>query len=340
VTAVSPRAYAEVADAMLPPLFALEAASCRETYRAALVALAERDERVVCVEADLGGQRNAFQERFPDRYFNFGLAEANMMTAAAGLAATGLVPFVHTMASFAVARACEQVKLDVAYQRANVKIVTSYGGIAGGAFGPTHHATEDLAIVRALPGMTVINPADAVETVEALIAAAGESGPWYMRLGRDPTPIVHRDRSGFRRGRAAVLRAGADVTLIASGQSPVPMAVAAAERLGGQGIAAGVLNVSTLKPLDADTIGSAIRATVATVTIEEHNVIGGLGSAVAEVIAEQGHGRLVRIGLPDTFVDQGGTYPMLLAQYGLSVDAVVAAARGLLGRIPAREEEK
>ncbi|HZN16716.1 MAG TPA: transketolase C-terminal domain-containing protein [Micromonosporaceae bacterium] len=315
---------------ILAGLYAADVASCREAYRATLVELAAADERIVCLEADLGGQRNSFQARFPDRYYNFGLAEANMVSAAAGLAATGLVPFVHTMANFVVARACEQIKIDVAYHQANVKLVASYGGIAGAAFGPTHHATEDLAILRALPGMAVVNPADAVETVEVLVAAATQDGPWYVRLGRDPTPVVHRQASGFRLGTAGVLRAGTDVTLVASGQSPVPIALEAAERLAEEGIAAGVLNMSTLKPLDTAAVAAMVRASGAAVTIEEHNIIGGLGSAVAEVVAELGYGRLVRLGVPDTFVDQGGTYPVLLARYGVSVDALVAAVRRLL----------
>jgi transketolase len=319
---------------LLPALCEAESASCRAAYRTALVALAAQDERIVSLEADLGGQDNIFQQAFPDRYYNFGLAEANMVSAAAGLAATGLVPFVHTMASFVTARACEQVKLDIAYHQANVKIVATYGGIAGAAFGPTHHATEDLAIMRALPGMVVVNPADAVETVEALIAAAAQPGPWYIRLGRDPTPIVHRAPGGFRLGAASQLRSGTDVTLLASGQSPVPIALQAAERLVGDGIAASVLNVSSLKPLDVAAVGTAVRSTRAAVTIEEHNIIGGLGSAVAEVIAEQGYGQLVRLGLPDTFVDRGGTYPALLAQYGVSVEAVLTAVRTLLVQRP------
>jgi len=325
-------AATEVADLLLPALCAADTASCRDAYRAALVALAARDERIVCLEADLGGQNNAFQQRFPDRYYNFGLAEANMVSAAAGLAATGLVPFLHTMASFVVARACEQVKLDIAYHRANVKIVASYGGVAGAAFGPTHHCTEDLAILRALPGMAVVNPADAVETVEALVAAATQDGPWYVRLGRDATPVVHRQPAGFRLGRAGVLRTGTDVTVIASGQSPVPMALAAAARLAEEGVSAGVLNMSSIKPFDSAAVAAAVRDTGAAVTIEEHNIIGGLGSAVAEVVAEQGYGRLVRVGVPDTFVDQGGTYLDLLAAYGVSADAVVTACRTLLKR--------
>ncbi|HET6214016.1 MAG TPA: transketolase C-terminal domain-containing protein [Micromonosporaceae bacterium] len=335
-SAVAP-VHAEVADELLPALCAADSASCREAYRATLLALAALDERIVCLEADLGGQSNSFQRQYPDRYFNFGLAEANMVSAASGLAATGLVPFVHTMANFVTARACEQVKLDIAYHRANVKIVASYGGIAGASFGPTHHATEDLAILRALPGMAVVNPADAVETVEALLAAAVADGPWYVRLGRDPTPIVHKRPAGFHLGTAGVLRTGTDVTFVASGQSPVPMAVEAAAFLAGEGISAGVLNMSTLKPLDAVAVTDALRVTGAVVTIEEHNIIGGLGSAVAEVIAEHGYGRLVRLGVRDTFVDQGGTYTALLTRYGVSVDALVAAARTLLSQNPTAE---
>lgn len=315
---------------VLAELYGAATASCREAYRAALPVLAARDPRVLCLEADLGGQRNTFKERFPDRYFNFGLAEATMVSAAAGLAATGLLPYVHTMASFVAARACEQIKIDLAYHRSNVKIVATYGGISGAAFGPTHHSTEDLAILRAMPNMAVVNPADAVETVEAVLAAAEDDGPWYIRLGRDPTPVVHRQAAGFRLGVTGVLRTGCDVTLVASGQSPVPIALEAAAALAVQGISATVLNASTLKPFDVDAVGRAVAVTGAVVTIEEHNLVGGLGSAVAEVVAELGRGRLARIGIPDTFVDQGGTYPALLERYGVSVAAVLAAVRRLL----------
>jgi transketolase len=324
------REFTGVAESLLPALRAAPTASCRDAYRATLLELAERDERIICLEADLGGQNNTFQRRFPDRYFNFGLAEANLVTAAAGLASTGLVPFVHTMANFMVARACEQIKLDVAYHRANVKLVASYGGIAGGAFGPTHHATEDLAILRSMPGLTIVNPADAVEAVEALIAAAQANGPWYIRLGRDPTPIVHREAGTFRAGTAQLMRAGTDAAIVASGQSPVPIALAAAEQLAEAGLSVAVLNVSTLKPLDVAAIAALAEVCGAIVTVEEHNVVGGLGSAVAEVIAEFGQGRLVRLGIRDRFVDQGGTYTDLLTQYGISVQAATAAVRALL----------
>lgn len=327
--------FAGVAESLLPALYAAQRASCREAYRATLLELGARDERIVCLEADLGGQQNTFQRRFPARYLNFGLAEANLVTAAAGLASTGLVPFVHTMANFMVARACEQIKLDVAYHHANVKLVASYGGIAGGAFGPTHHATEDLAIMRSLPGLTVVNPADAVETVEALVAAARADGPWYIRLGRDPTPVVHREPGAFRPGTARLLRTGTDAAVVASGQAAVPIALAAARHLDESGVSAAVLNVSSLKPLDVAAIAALAAACGAVVTVEEHNIIGGLGSAVAEVIAEHGRGRLVRLGIRDTFVDQGGTQAALLTRYGVSADAVVAAVRSLLDPSPA-----
>lgn len=317
-------------DPLLAKLHTAQLASCRDAYRVALVAFAEWDERIVCLEADLGGQQNAFQQRFPDRYYNFGLAEANMVSAAAGLAATGAVPFVHTMANFVVARACEQLKLDVAYHGANVKIVASYGGIAGASFGPTHHATEDLAILRALPGLAVVNPADAVETVEALVAAATSTGPWYLRLGRDATPIVHRESAGFRLGAAETLVPGEDVTIVASGQSPVPAALEAAQLLASDGISAGVLNMASIKPLDTGAVARAVARSGVAVSVEEHNIVGGLGSAVAEVIAEEGRGRLVRIGVPDTFVDRGGSYPDLLRRYGINAEAIAAAAAKLV----------
>lgn len=339
--ATEPTTPARAVDTVLADLVTKDLAAARDAYRDALVALAEEDPRILCVEADLGGQRNEFARRFPDRYLNFGLAEANMISAAAGLASTGLIPFVHTMASFATARACEQIKIDLAYQRSNVKIVATYGGLAGSAFGPTHHATEDLAIMRALPGLTVINPADAVETVEAVTAAAGQDGPWYIRLGRDPTPIVYPEAGGFRPGATRMLRPGTDVLLVASGQSAVPIALEAAESLAALGISAGVLAVATIKPLDAGAVGAAIRrATGRVVTVEEHNIIGGLGSAVAEVIAEHGYGRLVRLGVPDTFVDGGGSHLAVLRGCGISATAVVAAAAALLDHHPHTTNER
>jgi transketolase len=306
------------------------AVAARDLYRELLTDLAARNGSIVCLEADHGGFAS-FAKRFPDRYLDVGIAEANMVSMAAGLAARGKIPFVNTMASFVATRACEQVKIDVAYARANVKIVATHAGVSGGHYGPTHHSLEDVAIMRALPHMTVIAPADAVETEKAILAIADSGGPAYVRLGRRATPLVYRSDYAFRIGRAVPLATGKDVALLASGAPAVWMALEAEHILREAGIAATVLNVHTVKPLDSDAVLEAASHCRRIVTVECHSIIGGLGGAVAELVAEGCPVPVRRIGIPDAFCEIVGTEDELLAAYGVSAEAIAAAARALVG---------
>ncbi|TCO55604.1 transketolase family protein [Actinocrispum wychmicini] len=309
----------------------------RDAYRAALAELAARDERIWCCDSDMGGLEDGFGRQFPRRYVDLGIAEANMMSVAAGLAASGKIPFVNTMASFACLRAGEQVKIDIAYNALPVHIAASHAGLSGGHFGPTHQSLEDIAVMRALPNMTVIVPSDAAMIAQAVAVQAGLPGPSYLRLGRKATPDVHPPGARFVLGRAARLRAGTDVTLVACGPHPVLAALAAHEQLVASGVSARVLDVSTLKPFDVESIVDASIETGGLVTVEEHSVIGGLGSAVAEVLAEHAPARLRRIGMPDRFCAQVGTPEHLLDTYGITGKAVAEAALELLADRPSEE---
>ncbi len=302
--------------------------AARDLYRDLLPELAALNPSIVCLEADHGGFAG-FAKRFPDRYFNVGIAEANMVSLAAGLAAGKKIPFVNTMASFVAARACEQVKVDVAYARANVKIVATHSGLSGGHYGPTHHSLEDVAIMRAMPHMTIIAPADACEAEKAIRAVADRDGPAYIRLGRRASPLVYREDYKFEVGRAMVLASGSDIALIASGAPAVAIALQAADSLRGIGIHATVLNMHTIKPLDIDAVYKAAVRCGRIVTVECHSIIGGLGSAVAEAVAEQCPVPVHRIGIRDTFCEIVGTEDELLAAYGVSTESVVAAAFAL-----------
>jgi len=304
--------------------------STRDACREALLELAAADPRIYCLDADMGGLEEAFGGRFPDRYINVGIAEANLMGVAAGLAMTGKIPCVHTMAGFVSARACEQVKLDIAYNCLPVKLLASHSGVSAGHLGPTHHATEDLAIMRALPNMIVIAPADAAEAAAALRAAIRLPGPVYLRLGRKATPTINDREPDFMPGRAVRLREGGDITLLASGPHPVAAALEAADELAAAGIAARVLNVHTIKPLDVAAIVAAARETRALVTVEEHNIHGGLGGAVAEVVTEHAPAPVRRIGIPDVFCGRVGGPEDLLAACGVTARAVADTARDLL----------
>lgn len=306
------------------------AGETREVYRRALGELASQDARIYCLDSDQGGWEEDFARQLPEQYINLGIAEANMMSVAAGLAASGKIPFVNTMAGFATARAYEQIKIDIAYNNLPVKIVGTHGGLAGGHFGPTHQALEDLALMRVMPNVTVLVPADTVETLYCVRAAVQIPGPVYIRLGRRPTGLVYQDEYDFEVGRAVVLRAGGDLTIVASGPFPVLMALAAHEQLAARGIAARVLNLHTLKPLDRAALALAAQQTRGIVTVEEHSVLGGVGGAVAEVIAEQACVPVRRVGLPDVFCDRVGTQQELLAAYGLTPERIVEDALRLL----------
>lgn len=311
--------------ALLPPT------SVRDAYRRALVKLATRDQRVWCCDSDMGGLEVQFAAALPGQYVDFGIAEAHMMSAAAALAASGKIPFVNTMASFAALRAGEQVKVDIAYNGLPVHIAASHGGLSGGHFGATHHALEDLAVMRSLPNMTVVVPSDAAMAEQAVPLLAALGSPSYLRMGRKATPAVHPPGTRFVLGRAAELRAGDDIALLACGPHPVLAALAAHDWLAQRGIGARVVDVATLKPLDDATVLRAAVETGRVVTVEEHSVIGGLGSAVAELLGEQAPSPLRRVGVADQFCTYVGTQEELLERYGITADAVVRAAAALLG---------
>jgi transketolase len=301
----------------------------RTAFIETLCELAERDERVWLLTADLGySVLERFAARFPQRYLNVGVAEQNLTGIAAGIARSGKVPFTYSIANFPTLRCLEQIRNDICYHRADVKIVAVGGGLAYGSLGMTHHATEDLAIMRALPELLVVAPGDPVEVEQLTRGIAVHAGPCYMRLGRAGEPLVHEPSIALKLGRAIRLREGRDVTLISTG-GMLETTVRVGRRLARDGIDARVVSMHTLKPLDETEVLAAARETGAIATLEEHSVMGGLGSAVAEVLAEAGPGvaRLVRLGLPTEFVRIVGNQEYLLGNFGLSEDGVLESIR-------------
>jgi transketolase len=304
----------------------------RSAFFRALLQIAEADERINLVVGDLGfGAVEPFARRFPDRFLNAGVAEQNMTGIAAGMALSGKVVFTYSIANFPTLRCLEQVRNDVCYHEANVKIVAVGGGFAYGALGMTHHATEDLAIMRALPGMVVVAPGDPVEVEHATRAVAAHPGPCYLRLGRAGERTVHPPGLDFALGRAIRVRPGSDVTIVATG-GLLATAVCVSDRLRGAGVSVRVISMHTTKPLDDAEILSAAQETRGIVTLEEHSVIGGLGSAVAESLAESSKSKVPfkRLGLPSIFATEMGSQDYLRAKYGLSEDGVVESIEQLL----------
>lgn len=297
----------------------------RVTCRMAQLELARADDRVFSLENDLALPSVPFDKEFPDRFVQIGIAEANLLGVAAGLALRGQIPFVNTFAAFATMRACEQLRVEVAYARTNVKVVGYYTGLSGGFAGPTHHSIEDIAVTRALPGLTVLSPADAYEAYQAVWAAAAHDGPVYLRASRAETPLVHRRETEFRIGEATTLVEGDDVTIIATGCLLVARALLAAELLAERGVSCRVVNMHTLKPLDERAVVAAARETGLVVTYEDHNEIGGLGTAVAGVVLSTTPVPVLRFGVPDRFSSPGAEYEDVLDQQGLSPRTVVEA---------------
>lgn len=314
--------------------------STREAYGRALCELGATREDIVVFDADLAicTMTTYFAKEFPERFFNAGIAEANMMGMAAGMATTGKTVFANSFAMFSAGRAFEQVRNSIAYPRLNVKVVGTHAGLSVGEDGATHQAVEDIALMRAIPGMTVIVPADAHETAAAVRAVADLDGPCYLRLGRSAVPTVTDALPGyeFAIGKSVELRDGSDVSIIATGLM-VQEALVAAEVLAGQGVSAQVIDMHTIKPLDADAILAAASRTGAIVTAEEHNVIGGLGGAVCEVLGESAVDAVVmRVGVNDRF-GHSGTAAALLAAYGLTSARLVERA---LEAIQMREQRQ
>jgi transketolase len=304
----------------------------RSAFFTTLLELAEQDERIHLVVGDLGfGVVEPFARRFPGRFLNAGVAEQNMTGVAAGLALCGKIVFTYSIGNFSTLRCLEQIRNDVCYHHADVKIVSVGGGFAYGALGMTHHAVEDLAMMRVLPGMVVVAPGDPFEVEQATRAVVAQPGPCYVRLGRVGEPRIHGPSAVFKLGRAIRVREGRALTLITTG-GLLETGVQVAERLEAAGIDARVVSMHTLKPLDEAEVVSAAAETGAIATLEEHSVIGGLGSAVAEILAESGgaRGRLKRFGAASAFTDEVGSQEYMRAMHGLSPSAVFESLRSWL----------
>ena len=301
-----------------------EKIATREAYGNALAELGEKYDFVV-LDADLAAatKTGVFKKKYPERFFDCGIAEGNMMSVAAGIATTGKVVFASSFAMFAAGRAYEQVRNSIGYPHLNVKIGATHAGITVGEDGATHQCIEDFALMRAIPGMTVINPADAVEAKAAVEAAINFVGPVYMRFGRYAVPVINDNADyKFEIGKGVEMKDGSDVTIVATGMM-VGMALEAAQTLEAKGISVRVVNIHTLKPIDKDIILKAAKETGAIVTAEEHSIIGGLGSAVAEVVGEGCPVPVVRLGVNDEF-GHSGKVPPLLEMYGLTTANLIA----------------
>ena len=299
----------------------------RDSYGAALVELGQEKKNLVVLDADLAGatKTGVFKKAFPERHFDFGIAEANMMCAAAGMSTAGLVPFASSFAMFAAGRAFEQVRNSIGYPHMNVKIGATHGGISVGEDGASHQCCEDFALMRSIPGMTVICPADDVEAKAAVKAAYEMEGPVYLRFGRLAVPVFHNDDFKFEIGKGEVIKEGKDVAIIANGLL-VYEAIQAAEELAKDGIDAMVINMATIKPLDEELVVAAAKKCGKVITCEEHSVIGGLGEAVCGVLSEKCPTPVKRIGVNDEF-GHSGPAVALLKQFGLSAENIVAVAK-------------
>jgi transketolase len=307
-----------------------EEIATREAYGKALVELGQRMEKIVVLDADLSNSTRTvlFAEKFPLRFFNMGISEADMMGTAAGLAASGFIPFVSTFGVFATGRAYDQVRNSIAYTKLNVKIVATHTGITVGEDGASHQALEDIALMRVLPNMTVVVPADGRQTYQAVEAIARCSGPVYLRLGRPKVPVVIPEGLPFELGKAQLLKDGKDLAFIATGITVKP-ALEAAKLLEGEKISAAVVNMHTIKPLDKELLLQIAQKTGTLVTVEEHSVIGGLGSAVAELVSENFPVPVIRVGVNDTF-GESGTPEALLKKYGLTAENLVSVGKAAL----------
>lgn len=291
----------------------------RQAFGDAMIELGKLNPKVLALTADLGPsvRLDAFKEAFPTRYFNVGVAEANMIGMAAGMALEGFIPFCASFAVFLPGRCFDQIRVSVCQNKANVKLIGSHYGFTNPGDGATAQSVEDIALMRVLPEMTVICPADAIETKKAVKAMAGRQGPMYLRISRAETEVVTKEEDSFEIGKASILRKGKEVTIIACG-TMVPAALLAAEEIDGE-----VINLSTIKPLDKETILSSVKKTGRVITIEEHSVIGGMGSAVAEFLGQECPVPIKIIGIPDVFGESAREYQELLDKYGLNKENIV-----------------
>lgn len=306
-----------------------EKIATREAYGRALVEYGA-DENIIVLDADLSKstKTDGFKKAYPDRFINMGIAEGNMMSTAAGIATCGKTVFASSFAMFAAGRAFEQIRNSIGYPHLNVKIGATHAGISVGEDGATHQCLEDIGIMRTIPGMVILNPADATESRLAVKAAIAHNGPVYLRFGRLAVPVIFDDSYRFEIGKGVEISSGTDVTIIATGLM-VPAAMEAKQLLAEQGISARVINMATIKPIDRDIIVKAAIEIGAVVTAEEHNVIGGLGSAVAEVLCETMPVPMLRVGTQDVFGRSGKPYP-LLEDYGLDAKTIVEKAKAAL----------
>ena len=303
----------------------------RESYGNALVELGKENPKVVVLDADLAAatKTGVFKKEFPERHIDCGIAECNMMGMGAGLAASGMIPFVSTFAMFAAGRAYEQVRNGVGYPHLNVKIGATHGGISVGEDGATHQCCEDVALMRTIPGMTVIVPSDDVEAKAVVKAAAELDGPVYMRFGRLAVPVINDTADyKFEIGKGTVLREGTDVTIIANGLC-VGESLEAAEKLAADGINAKVINMATVKPLDDELVIAAAKETGKVVTVEEHSVIGGLGSAVCDVLSEKAPTPVLKLGVQDVF-GHSGPAVALIKEFGLDSEGIYKSVKAFV----------
>lgn len=304
----------------------------REAYGNALVKLGQVNDKVVVLDADLSKstKTNDFSKTFPERFFNMGIAEQNLIGAACGFAASGKIPFASSFAMFATGRAFEVIRNSVCYPKLNVKVCATHAGITVGEDGATHQSVEDISIMRSIPNMTVLVPADAVEAEQMIFEAAKVYGPMYVRLGRSAVPTLFDEGYKFKIGKGVLLRDGNDATIIACGIM-VNEAIVASEALKSEGINVRVINMSTIKPIDKELIISAAKETKAIITAEEHSIIGGLGSAVSEVVSEECPVIVKKVGMKDTF-GESGTPNELLQKYGLTSQEIVIAVKEAIAK--------
>ena len=302
----------------------------RNGFGEAIVELGKENRDILVVDIDIGKscKTGDFRKQLPAQYLNVGIAEQNGAGVAAGLATCGKIPFVVTYAAFGSMRICEMIRQEIAYPNLNVKIACSHGGVTPANDGASHQAIEDMGILRTIPNMTVVMPADYASAKALVKAAAAWNGPVYLRFTRDAVPVIYDENEEFVIGKAKQLRGGKDVAILANGDT-VCLALAASEKLAAEGVEARVLDVHTVKPLDTEAVNACIDEIGKIVTVEDHNILNGLGSAVAEVIAERGRGRLRRVGIQDQF-GQSAPYERLLAMNGITADNIAAQAKALL----------
>ena len=301
----------------------------RDGFGDEIVALGQENKNILVVDADIGKscKTGAFRKALPEQYLNVGIAEQNCAGVAAGLATCGKIPFVVTYAAFGSMRMCEMIRQEIAYPHLNVKIACSHGGVTPANDGASHQAIEDMGILRTIPNMTVVMPADYASARKLVRAAAEWDGPVYLRFTRDAIPVIYDENEEFKIGKGKLLRRGNDVAIIANGDT-VRLAIQAAEALAAEGVEARVVDMHTIKPLDVDCVMTCINEIGKIVTVEDHNILNGLGSAVCELAAEAGKGKVKRIGIRDQF-GQSAPYERLLEMNGVTVADIVAAAKAL-----------